>query len=210
VDVKTGTIRLAALFPNPGDLLRPGQFARVRALRGTRQNALLVPQRSVTELQGGFQVAVVGPDNKVTIRTVKAGERVGSQWVIDEGLKPGERVVVEGVQKVREGQVVTPKAAAELQSGPGTSPSSEIKSDSVAKTVSENPPKSPFTKGGLVASSCTKEGLVAPSHAQGGQTAPSLAEGGQTAPPFDKGGSGGILVLSDLHQLNYQTTAKKE
>jgi membrane fusion protein (multidrug efflux system) len=128
VDVKTGTIRLAALFPNPGDLLRPGQFARVRALRGTRQNALLVPQRSVTELQGGFQVAVVGADNKVTIRNVKAGERVGSQWVIDEGLKPGERVVVEGVQKVREGQTVTPKPAeADPQSGPGTSPPSEKK-----------------------------------------------------------------------------------
>jgi len=127
VDVKTGTLRIAALFPNPGDILRPGQFARIRALRGTRQNALLVPQRSVTELQGGFQVAVVGPDNKVSIRNVKAGERVGSQWVIAEGLKPGERVVVEGVQKVREGQVVTPKTAAELQSGPGTSPSSEKK-----------------------------------------------------------------------------------
>jgi membrane fusion protein, multidrug efflux system len=128
VDVKTGTIRLAALFPNPGDLLRPGQFARVRALRETRLNALLVPQRSVTELQGGFQVAVVGSDNKVTIRNVKAGERVGSLWVIDEGLKPGERVVMEGVQKVREGQAVTPKAAAaELQPGPGTSPSSATK-----------------------------------------------------------------------------------
>ena len=129
VDVKTGTIRLAALFPNPGDMLRPGQFARVRALRGTRQNALLVPQRSVTELQGGFQVAVVGPDNKVTIRNVKAGERVGSQWVIDEGLKPGERVVVEGVQKVREGQMVNPKPAdADPQSGSGTLPSPDKKS----------------------------------------------------------------------------------
>ena len=85
VDVKTGTIRVAALFPNPGDILRPGQYARVRALTETRQNALLVPQRSVTELQGGFQVAVVGPDNKVAIRNVKAGERVGSLWVIDEG-----------------------------------------------------------------------------------------------------------------------------
>ena len=128
MDVKTGTIRLAALFPNPGDILRPGQFARVRALRETRQNALLVPQRSVTELQGGFQVAVVGPDNKVTIRNVKAGERVGSQWVIDEGLKPGERVVVEGVQKVREGQMVNPKPAdADPQPGPGTSPSSDKK-----------------------------------------------------------------------------------
>ncbi len=128
VDVKTGTIRVAALFPNPEDILRPGQYARVRALTETRQNALLVPQRAVTELQGGFQVAVVGPDNKVTIRNVKASARVGSLWVVDEGLKPGERVVMEGVQKVREGQAVTPKAAAaELQSGPGTSPSSSTK-----------------------------------------------------------------------------------
>ena len=128
VDIKTGTIRVSALFPNPGDILRPGQYARVRALTETRQNALLVPQRSVTELQGGFQVAVVGPDNKVAIRNVKAGERLGSLWVIDEGLKPGERVVVEGVQKVREGQTVTPKAAAaEPQPGPGASPSSATK-----------------------------------------------------------------------------------
>jgi membrane fusion protein, multidrug efflux system len=128
VDVKTGTIRVAALFDNPGDILRPGQFARVRALRETRQNALLIPQRAVTELQGGFQAAVVGPDNKIAIRNVKAGERVGSQWVIDEGLKAGERVVMEGVQKVREGLVVNPKlVAAELQPGPGTSSSSATK-----------------------------------------------------------------------------------
>lgn len=131
VDVKTGTIQVAALFPNPGDILRPGQFARVRALTETKQNAILVPQRSVTELQGSFQVAVVGPDNKVTIRNVKAGERVGSLWVIDDGLKSGERVVIEGVQKVREGQVVTPKAVtAELQPGSGTSPSSATKAAS--------------------------------------------------------------------------------
>ena len=128
VDVKTGTIRVAALFPNPGDILRPGQFARVRALTETRQNALLVPQRSVTELQGGFQVAVVGPDNKVTIRNVKAGQRMGSLWLIDEGLKPGERIVMEGVQKVREGQAVTPKPAdVEAKPGTATSPASATK-----------------------------------------------------------------------------------
>ncbi len=128
VDVKTGTIQVAALFPNPGNILRPGQFARVRALTETKQNAILVPQRSVTELQGSFQVAVVGPDNKVSIRNVKAAERVGSLWVIDDGLKPGERVVMEGVQKVRDGQVVTPKeVAAELQPGSDTSPSSATK-----------------------------------------------------------------------------------
>lgn len=128
VDVKTGTIQVAALFPNPGDILRPGQFARVRALTETKQNAILVPQRSVTELQGSFQVAVVGPDNKVTIRNVKAGDRVGSLWVIDNGLKPAERVVMEGIQKVREGQVVTPKAVtAEMQPGSEASPSSATK-----------------------------------------------------------------------------------
>ena len=124
VDVKTGTIGVSALFANPGDILRPGQYARIRALTETKPNALLIPQRAVTELQGGYQVAVVGPDNKVAIRNVKAGQRVGSLWVIDEGLKPGERVVMEGVQKVREGQAVTPKAApAEAQSGSETSPS---------------------------------------------------------------------------------------
>ena len=89
VDVKTGTIRLAARFPNPDNLLRPGQFGRVRALTQTKEGALLVPQRAVTELQGGYQVAVVTADNKVEIRPVKVGERTGTLWVIDEGLKTG-------------------------------------------------------------------------------------------------------------------------
>ncbi len=110
VDVKTGTIRLAARFPNPTNILRPGQFARVRALTQTKQGALLVPQRSVTELQGGHQVAVVTADNKVEIRPVKVGERTGNLWIVDEGLKPGERVVAEGLQKVKAGMTVTPKA----------------------------------------------------------------------------------------------------
>jgi membrane fusion protein, multidrug efflux system len=109
VDVKTGTIKVGALFKNPGNILRPGQFARVRALMGVKKGALLVPQRAVTELQGSYQVAVVGPDNKVDIRPVKAAERVDLLWVIDEGLKPGERVVVEGIQKVRQGMPVNPK-----------------------------------------------------------------------------------------------------
>lgn len=109
VDERTGTLRLAVLFPNPGNRIRPGQFARVRVAAGTKKGALLVPQRAVTELQGGFQVAVVGPDNRVEIRTVKPAERVGSLWVIDEGIKPGDFVVVEGVQKVRQGAPVTPK-----------------------------------------------------------------------------------------------------
>jgi membrane fusion protein (multidrug efflux system) len=90
VDVRTGTLRVEALFPNPRHLLRPGQFGRVHVHIGTKKGALLVPQRAVTELQGSYQVAVVGADNRVDIRPVKAGERVGSLWVIDDWLKPGE------------------------------------------------------------------------------------------------------------------------
>jgi membrane fusion protein, multidrug efflux system len=117
VDERTGTIKVAALFPNPGNLLRPGQFAKVRALIETQKGALLVPQRAVTELQGRYQVAVVGPDSKVELRWVKVGERTGSLWVIDKGLKPGERVIVEGIQKVKAGMPVTPKPYQEASPG---------------------------------------------------------------------------------------------
>jgi RND family efflux transporter MFP subunit len=109
VDVKTGTLRLQGLFPNPGNILRPGQFARVRAITTTKKGALLVPQRAVTELQGSYQVAVVGDDNKVSIRPVNVGERVGTEWIIEEGLKPGEKVVAEGTQRVKAGMTVDPK-----------------------------------------------------------------------------------------------------
>jgi RND family efflux transporter MFP subunit len=109
VDVKTGTLRLQGLFPNPGNILRPGQFARVRAVTKTRRGALLIPQRAVTELQGSYQVAVVSKDNKVSIRPVKVAERVGTEWIIDTGLKPGERVVAEGIQRVKAGMTVNPK-----------------------------------------------------------------------------------------------------
>ncbi len=109
VDVKTGTLRLQGLFPNPGNILRPGQFARVRAITTTKKGALLIPQRAVTELQGGYQVAVVGKDNKISIRPVKVGERVGSLWIVQEGLKPGERVVAEGIQRVQADMTVNPK-----------------------------------------------------------------------------------------------------
>ena len=109
VDVKTGTILVAALFPNPNNLLRPGQFARVRAVTKTKEKALLVPQRAVTELQGNYQVAVVTPDNKVDIRPVKVGQRTGNLWIIDQGLRQGERVVVEGLQKLKAGMTVSPK-----------------------------------------------------------------------------------------------------
>jgi len=109
VDVGTGAIRIAGLFPNPGNILRPGGYGKVRAVIRLQQGALLVPQRAVTELQGGYQVAVVGGDNKVDIRTVTVGDRSGTQWVISDGLKPGERVIAEGVQKVRPGALVNPK-----------------------------------------------------------------------------------------------------
>ena len=108
VDTRTGTITVVVLFPNPGNPLRPGQFARVRALTTVKKGALLVPQRAVIELQGSYQVAVVRPDSKVDIRPVKVGDRVDNLWVIDEGLKPGERVVAEGLQKVKEGTIVNP------------------------------------------------------------------------------------------------------
>ena len=109
VNQSTGAIRIAGLFPNPGNFLRPGGYGRVRAATRIRQGALLVPQRAVSELQGGYQVAAVDSENKVSIRTVKVGDRVSTEWIIAEGLKPGERVVVEGVQKVRPGMQVNPK-----------------------------------------------------------------------------------------------------
>jgi RND family efflux transporter MFP subunit len=109
VDVGTGAIRIAGLFPNPGNILRPGGYGKVRAVIRLQQNALVVPQRAVSELQGGYQVAVVGPDNKVIIKTVTVGDRVGNDWVIPDGLKPGEKVIAEGIQKVRPGAQVNPK-----------------------------------------------------------------------------------------------------
>jgi membrane fusion protein (multidrug efflux system) len=109
MDPQTGTIRIVGGFANPGEILRPGQFGRIRALTGSRKGALLVPQRAVSELQGRRQVAVVGPDNKVSIRTVETGERSGDMWIISSGLKAGERVVTEGTSKVGEGSVVNSK-----------------------------------------------------------------------------------------------------
>lgn len=113
VDVGTGALRMAALFPNPGNLLRPGQYCKVRATTGVRHDASLVPERAVSELQGGWQVAVVGEGDRVTMRDVKMGERIGNQWVVEEGVKPGERVVVEGLLRVKTGVVVKPKPAAD-------------------------------------------------------------------------------------------------
>ncbi len=109
VDPKTGAIRLAGIFPNPGNVLRPGQYGRVRAVTSTKEEALLVPQRAVTELQGSYQVAVVGADNKIEIRSVKVSDRTGTMWIVEDGLKSGEIVVAEGTQKVKPGAVVNPK-----------------------------------------------------------------------------------------------------
>jgi RND family efflux transporter MFP subunit len=109
VNQSTGAIRIAGLFPNPGNILRPGGYGKVRTAVRTQKDALLVPQRAVSELQGAYQVAVVDGENKVSIRTVQVGDRVGTEWIVSEGLKPGERVVAEGVQKVRPGMKVNPK-----------------------------------------------------------------------------------------------------
>jgi membrane fusion protein (multidrug efflux system) len=137
VDPKTGTIKVATLFPNPGNLLRPGQFAKVRARIGVERNALLVPQRAVAEMQGKLLVAVVGRDNKVSIRPVETGQRVDSLQVVSKGLKPGEKIVAEGIQKVKEGMAVTPKPFA---------PQTTAKSDATGKTTSGQPTPAPAGK----------------------------------------------------------------
>ncbi len=112
VDVLTGTMSIVALFPNPGNLLRPGLYAKVRATLETKKGALLVPQRAVQEIQGTYQLAVVGAGDKVEMRSVTPGARVDDLWVIDSGVQPGERVVFDGLQKVRDGLVVSPQPAA--------------------------------------------------------------------------------------------------
>lgn len=112
VDLRTGTITVQGLFANPGNMLRPGQYAKIRVAAETKKGALLVPQRAVQELQGTYRLAVVGPDNKAALRVVKVGERVDNLWIIEEGLDPDERVIIEGLQKVRDGMPVNPKLAA--------------------------------------------------------------------------------------------------
>ena len=124
VDVKTGTIGTVAVFPNPGNLLRPGQYAKVRSVTEVKKGAILIPQRAVNQLQGSFQVAVVGSDDKAEIRPVQPGVRVGKLWEIDSGLRPGDRVVVEGFSKVKPGITVRPQEAPaeEAEASPSTSP----------------------------------------------------------------------------------------
>jgi RND family efflux transporter MFP subunit len=120
VDVRTGAIQLVGLFPNPQNTLRPGQYGRVRTATRVQTGALLVPQRAVNELQGSYQVSVVDNDNKVAIHPVKVGDRIGTEWLIADGLHPGERVIVEGIQKARPGMQVVPKpfvAPAQMSQG---------------------------------------------------------------------------------------------
>jgi RND family efflux transporter MFP subunit len=109
VDQNTGAIQLAALFPNPGNLLRPGQYGKVHAVVRTQKGALLIPQAAISDLQGSYQVDVVGADDKIAVRSVKVGDRVGTMWIIQDGLKPGERVVAQGQQALRPGTAVQTK-----------------------------------------------------------------------------------------------------
>ena len=109
LDVRTGSIRYEVTFPNPGNILRPGQFGKVRFVADMKKGAMVIPQEAVSELQGSYQVAVVGNDNKVSIRPVQMGERIGAMWEVTEGLKPGDRVIAQGIQKAREGALVTVK-----------------------------------------------------------------------------------------------------
>jgi membrane fusion protein (multidrug efflux system) len=117
VDQSTGAIQLIGQFPNPGNVLRPGQYAKVRTVVGVEANALLVPQRAVMELQGNYQVAIVNDENKVVIQNVKVGDRVGALWMISEGLEPGQRVITDGIMKVRGGVQVEPKEQALSDNG---------------------------------------------------------------------------------------------
>ena len=117
VDAQTGTIRVAASFPNPGNVLRPGQFGRIRAATVRLSDALLIPQRAVTELQGKYQVAVVNPGNTVQVRVITLGPALGSRYIVKDGLKAGERVVVEGIAKAADGSTVNARPAAETGKG---------------------------------------------------------------------------------------------
>ena len=116
VDSRTGTIQVRGEFPNPGNVLRPGQYARVRAVTELRKDALLIPQQCVSELQGVYQVGVVGADNKVTLKTVKLGPLFGDMWIVESGLQPGENVIVDGLQRVRTGLTVAPTVFKDTQS----------------------------------------------------------------------------------------------
>jgi len=129
VNPNTGTLQIVGLFSNANYMLRPGQYGRVRAQTQTITNALLLPQRAVTELQGTYQIAIVSETNTVHLQSVTVGEQVGAGWIIENGLKAGERVVVEGAQKVKEGAVVNPKPF-----GSETNQTSQADTNSAAQT----------------------------------------------------------------------------
>jgi membrane fusion protein (multidrug efflux system) len=139
VDVRTGTIRVAAIFPNPRNLLRPGMFSRIRAELGIKKAALVIPQQAVADVQGRYLVAVVSAENKVSIKPVKVGQWFGQLWVIDEGLQAGEKVVAEGTQKVREGMIVSPKPffEAKTQAEPGAAQKLEAKPETKPESKPE-------------------------------------------------------------------------
>jgi membrane fusion protein, multidrug efflux system len=120
VDARTGTIQVRAEFPNPGNVLRPGQYARIRAITEVRKGALVVPQQAVLELQGVYQVGVVGADNKVTIKTVKLGPQLADVWLVESGLQAGESVVVDGLQRVKSGMTVAPTPFKDTQASAPT------------------------------------------------------------------------------------------
>jgi membrane fusion protein (multidrug efflux system) len=131
VNLQTGTLEVFGLFPNTNYVLRPGQYGRVRALTEVKTNALVVPQRAVAELQGAYQVWLIGSTNQIHIQPVKVGEQVGQGWIIEQGLKPGDRVVVEGTQKAKEGVVVSPEPFIGQNGGTnsdGTSPANQVSS----------------------------------------------------------------------------------
>jgi membrane fusion protein (multidrug efflux system) len=133
VDLKTGTLSLIAEFPNPDGLLRPGQFGRMRAVVEVVENAILVPQRAIQEIQSAKSVLVVGDDNMVALRTITPGEKVGDLLIVRDGVKPGERVIVDGIQKARPGSPVNPSAA------PATTPRPAAEAKAPEK-ASETPP----------------------------------------------------------------------
>jgi membrane fusion protein (multidrug efflux system) len=128
INVQTGTIEIQAVFPNPEDILRPGMYAKIRAQIGVRRDALLVPQSAVFEIQGQYEIASVGADDRITIHSVKPGNKVGTLWLIDQGVSAGERVVTEGVQDVKNGMQVRPIIAHKVSSAPSAAPAADIAS----------------------------------------------------------------------------------
>ena len=122
IDPSTGTIRISAAFPNPQNILRPGQYGRVEATTQSIQNALLVPQRAVTDLQGTSQLRVVGADNRLHVVNVTMGPRVGNRWVVSKGLEPGALVALDAPQ-IQDGTVVTPQPFTENETAPASEPS---------------------------------------------------------------------------------------